>query len=248
MRLLITGATSGLGKELAIQYAAEGAKHIGLVGRRAELLEEVASACKQHGAEVSTFTQDVRDGEAMKELAQAFITAAGGIDLVIANAGMAATDDLAKGEPGPLTRCVDVNVNGVINTLMPFIPTMKTQGQGHLVAVASVAGYRALPVHAIYSVTKIAVRTLMDGWGYELNDWGIATTTINPGFIVSEMTDKNDFPMPFLLKTDVACKRIRKAIRKRKRVYTFPWQMWLVVHFLLMRMPRFVMKRLPRYE
>jgi len=246
MRVVITGATSGLGRELALQYAADGATHVGIVGRRAELLEQVAAACRERGAQVHIFTQDVRDGAAMQALAKTFVDAAGGVDLVIANAGIATTDGLAGGDPAPLTRCIDVNVNGVINTLLPFIPTMKTQGSGHLAAVASVAGFRALPLHTIYAATKIAVRTLLDGWGYELNEWGIATTTLNPGFIVSEITDKNEFPMPFLLPTDVAVRRMRKAIKRRKRVYTFPWQMWLAVHLLLLRLPRFVIKRLPR--
>lgn len=247
MRVVITGATSGLGKELATQYAADGATHLALVGRRQERLEEAAEACRAHGAQVEVYAQDVTDGQAMQALAQDFIAKAGGADLVIANAGIACKDSLASGDPGPLAKCVDINVNGVINTLLPFVPHMKERGSGHLVAVASIAGARALPLHTIYSATKIAVRFLMDGWGYELNSWGIKTTTINPGFVVSEITDKNEFPMPFMLETAPACRRMRRAIRKGKRVYTFPLPMRFVI-WLFTFFPRWLVKLLPQFE
>ena len=247
MRIVITGATSGLGAELARQYAANGATHLGLVGRREALLSEVAEACRASGAEVQTYTQDVRDGEGMVAMADDFVAWAGGADLVIANAGVGGPDSLGKGDPSPLTFMMDVNVNGVINTLIPFVKTMEAQEpvkgrRGHLVAVASQAGFRALPHHATYAATKIAVRTLMDGFSYTLEHKGISATTINPGFVVSEMTAKNKFPMPFMLQTDDAVRRMRKAIAKRKRTYTFPRRLYALI-YLLQLLPRFVVAR-----
>lgn len=248
MRVVITGATSGLGAELARQYAANGATHLGLVGRREALLKEVAEACRASGAQVQVYTQDVTDGNAMVELADDFVKWAGGADLVIANAGVGGHDSLGKGDPGPLTWMMNVNVNGVINTLVPFVKTMQTQElvkgrRGHLVAIASQAGFRAMPQHATYAATKIAVRTLMDGFSYTLEHKGITATTINPGFVVSEMTNKNKFPMPFLLKTDDAVRRMRKAIAKRKRTYTFPRRLFALI-YLLRFLPRFLVARL----
>lgn len=247
MRVVITGATSGLGAELARQYAAEGATHLGLVGRRETLLKEVAEACRASGAEVQIYTQDVTDGEAMRALAEDFVGWAGGADLVIANAGVGGPDSLGQGDPSGLTWMMDVNVNGVINTLVPFVKPMQTQDpvkgrRGHLVAVASQAGFRALPHHATYAASKIAVRTLMDGFSYTLEHKGISATTINPGFVVSEMTAKNKFPMPFMLQTDDAVRRMRRAIAKRKRVYTFPRRLFALI-YLLQILPRFLVAR-----
>jgi len=223
-RIVITGATSGLGRELAAQYAAELGEraHLGLVGRRAERLAEVAAACRAAGATVRTYAHDVADGPAMAALAEDFLAAAGGVDLVIANAGIGTPDRLSSGDPAPLATLLQVNVIGVVNTVVPFAPALKRQGSGQVVVIASIAGYRPYPGHATYSASKKAVQVLMDGFAYDLNRWGVAVTTINPGFVVSELTADNRFPMPFLLQTDEAVRRMRRAIRRRRRVYTFP--------------------------
>ena len=245
---MITGATSGLGAELARQYAGAGATHLGLVGRREGLLEEVAAACRAAGAEVRVYAQDVADGAGMMALAEDFVAWAGGVDVVVANAGMGSPDSLGGGDPRPLTKLMDVNVNGVINTLVPFVKPMQaaplTGGwRGQLVAVASQAGFRALPHHAAYAASKAAVQTLMDGFAYSLEHKRIGATTINPGFVVSEMTATNTFPMPFMLETAVAVRRMRRAIQRRRRVYTFPKRLYALI-CLLQLLPRFVVARL----
>lgn len=245
-RIVITGATSGLGRELALQYAAEAPGTVlGLVGRRADRLEEVAAAARERQAVVHLFPADVGDGPAMAGVAREFLERAGGADLVIANAGVGNPDRLSSGEAGPLAAVMQVNVIGMIHTLLPFVPAMKAARAGHLVAVASVAGFRALPGHATYSASKLAVRALMDGWSYDLRRWGIRTTVVNPGFVKSEMTADNEFPMPFLLETEDAVRRIRRAIRRGKREHTFPFPMAVLAR-LLGWMPRFVIRRLPR--
>jgi short-subunit dehydrogenase len=109
---------------------------------------------------------------------------------------------------------------------------MIRQQHGHLVAIASVAGFRALPGSTTYAATKIAVRTLMEGYSWALQPHGITVTGINPGFVVSEMTDKNEFKMPFLLSTDAAVRKIARAIQRQRRVYTFPWQMAILARLL----------------
>src|SRR5262245_58936389 len=139
----------------------------------------------------------------MQAYATQFVAQAGGIDLVIANAGIGMPDDLASGDAMYHTHVFEVNVLGLLNTLLPFMPQMMLQRQGHLVAIASVAGFRALPGSSTYAATKIAVRALMEGYGWELRHHGISTTTINPGFVVSEMTAHNQFNMPFLLPTEI---------------------------------------------
>jgi short-subunit dehydrogenase len=141
-------------------------------------------------------------------------------------------DDLASGDAAYHTHVFEVNVLGLLNTLLPFMPQMMLQRQGHLVAIASVAGFRALPGSTTYAATKIAVRALMEGYGWELQRSGIATTTINPGFVVSEITERNQFPMPFLVQTDAAARKIARAIRRQRRSYTFPWPMAILAQVL----------------
>lgn len=242
-RIVITGVTSGIGEELAKQYAAAGVT-LGLTGRRADRLEAVAAACRARGATVHAYAVDVVNRPAMKELAADFLGKAGGVDLVIANAGLGQPDAFDRGEVDAAAALVDVNVTGVVTTLGPFIPAMLAQGRGHLVAVASIAGFRALPKSVVYSATKAAVQVLMDGLDLDYGHRGISVTTINPGFVESEMTAKNRFKMPFILTTPEAVAKIKRAIARRKRVYTFPWPMALLGRYVLPWAPRWLLRRL----
>jgi short-subunit dehydrogenase len=231
MQIVITGTTSGIGHALALHYAQPGSI-LGLIGRRQERLAAVAARCEAQGAHVIPAAIDVGDTTVMQAYATQFLQRTDGIDLVIANAGVAAPDNLASGDAAYHTRHFTVNVMGLLNTLLPFVPQMMRQRHGQLVAMASVAGFRALPGSTTYAATKIAVRTLMEGYGWHLRRYGITVTTINPGFIVSEITAKNRFPMPFLLQTEDAAQRIARAIARRRRVYTFPWPMAIVARLL----------------
>jgi short-subunit dehydrogenase len=244
MRIVITGATAGIGAELARQYAAAGVT-LGLTGRRKDRLEEVAGECRAKGATVHTWGVDVVDRPGMAAMAREYLAAAGGVDLVIANAGVGNPDawSLKEGDAGPMSSLFEVNVVGVSNTLVPFVPTMKAQRSGHLVAIASIAGFRALPGSASYCASKAAVQMLMNGLGMDLKRHGITCTSVNPGFVESELTAKNDFPMPFILKTPEACRRIRRALARKRRVYTFPWQMALFARLLRIT-PEFIVRRL----
>ena len=231
MKIVITGTTSGIGQALALHYAQPGIT-LGLIGRRQALLTTTATACTARGAIVIPAALDVRDGTAMCAYAEQFVIQAQGIDLVIANAGVGGCDDLRSGNAAYHADIFAVNVIGLLNTLLPFVPQMIRQQYGQLVAIASVAGFRALPGSATYAATKVAVRALMEGYGWELRRHGIATTTINPGFVVSEMTAHAQFRMPFLVPTDVAAGKIARAIQRRRRSYTFPWPMACLAHLL----------------
>ncbi len=244
MKIVITGTTSGIGRELALHYAAPHTT-LGLIGRRQERLASVAEQCREQGAKVIPAPIDVQDERALQAYAEQFIGQAQGIDLVIANAGIGAPDDLASGNAGHLTCLFEVNVIGLLNTLAPFIPRMMRQQHGQIVAIASVAGFRALPGSTTYAATKIAVRTLMEGYGWALRRHGITATTINPGFVVSEMTANHLFSMPFLVQTDMAVRKIARAIARKRRVYTFPWPMALIAR-LLPLIPGVVLARLSR--
>ncbi len=124
------------------------------------------------------------------------------------------------------------NVLGVMHTLLPAIPPMMEAGMGHLVTVGSVAGFRGLAGKGAYCASKAAVKTLMDAYRPVLKPHGIRVTTICPGYVRTEMTEKNTFPMPFLMESDKAAVLMARAIEKGRKTYVFPWQMRLAVPLL----------------
>ena len=153
-----------------------------------------------------------------------------GIDIVIANAGVAYSDKISSGDPAQINKVISTNVIGVTNSIIPFIPKMKEQQSGKIVIISSIASFRPIAFHAGYSASKAAVRMIADSWRMALKNYNIQLTSICPGFIVSEMTDVNKFPMPFLLQTDEAARKMVKAIDKGKKTYVLPWQMRMIIY------------------
>ena len=138
-RVFITGASSGLGEGLARHYGHTGAV-IGLVARRAQKLEALADDLQSRGAEAHIYSQDVSDTAAMAQAADHFLSAAGGIDLVIANAGVGLKFSVQEETADQIVRLMNTNVNGVINTLLPFIPAMVAQHSGARVCSSEKSG------------------------------------------------------------------------------------------------------------
>lgn len=225
--ILITGASSGIGHALALHYAAP-KRILFLMGRDLKRLSTLAQNCQKKGATVHTAALDVTDKNAMTDILQKW-NHQQPIDLVIANAGIS--------QKGIETRdCVEkvlaTNINGVINTIYPFIPEMKEKKSGHIAIVSSLAGFRGMPTAVSYSASKNAVRALGDALRPELKAHNVFMTVICPGFIRTPLTDSNPFPMPFLMTAETAATRIAHAIAKRKKRYVFPWPMafmtWLM--------------------
>ena len=226
----ITGASSGIGKALAIEYAKRGAI-LGLSARRTEKLKKVAKQCEEFGAKkVFVYALDVTNETESTNTTKQFLTDAHGIDIVIANAGVAYSDKISSGDPTQINKVISTNVIGVTNSIIPFIPKMKEEQSGKIVIISSIASFRPIAFHAGYSASKAAVRMIADSWRMALKKYKIQLTSICPGFIVSEMTDENKFPMPFLLQTDDAAKKMVKAIDKGKKTYILPWQVRMIIY------------------
>jgi short-subunit dehydrogenase len=216
VRVVITGASSGIGEALARHYAAQGA-FLGLVSRR-------------HGV-------DVTDEAALAAWAQDFIRRHGVPDLVIANAGIASgTDGAAPGDIPKLRKIVEVNVVGLAATLAAFAPAMREAGRGTLAGIASVAGFRGLAGNGAYCASKSAAITWMESLRAELHGSGVSVVCVCPGYIDTPMTRVNRFRMPFLLDADEAARRIASAIAAKRRLAVIPWQMALI-SVLLRAMP-----------
>jgi hypothetical protein len=223
-RIFITGASSGIGAALARHYAKSSAT-LGLMARRAPLLERLADELRGRGARVSIHVGDVTDTGCVHKSAERFVAEAGGADLVVANAGVGLARSTLKSDVDRVARLMAVNVIGVTNTILPFVPHMLQKNEGTLVAIGSVAGFRALPGRAAYCASKAAVMAFMDGLRMELHGSGVHAMTICPGFVHTEMTEDARHPLPFVLDAPEAARMIAGAIEARRNTYTFPWQM-----------------------
>ena len=228
--ILITGASSGIGAALAVEYAAPGV-NLTLTGRDAVRLKDVGDRCAQKGATVHASVLNVTDRTAMSTLISD-ADRAYPLDLVIANAGISGGSG-GDGENEAQARAIfDVNFTGVLNTIWPAIEAMKTRKSGHIAMVSSIAGVTPLPGAPAYSASKVAVKAYAEALNGALRPEGIVVTAICPGFVESRITAKNDFPMPLLMDGHEAARRIRKGLRKRPISLFFPKRLaamtWLI--------------------
>jgi short-subunit dehydrogenase len=229
MRVVITGASSGIGEALARHYRARGAE-LGLISRR----PPAADLAGKH------YAVDVTDAAGLQQAAADF----GIPDLVIANAGVGVGthgDDLA--DIDKLRRVLEINVTGLAATLAAFAPGMRRAGRGTLAGIASVAGFRGLAGNGAYCASKSAAITWMESLRAELHGSGVSVVCVCPGYIDTPMTRVNRYRMPFLLPVDDAARRIARAIEARRRLAVVPWQM-AAVSVLLRAMPGWLFDRL----
>jgi short-subunit dehydrogenase len=229
MVVFLTGASSGIGEALARHYAARGAT-LGLVARRADLLESLGRSLPA-GAE--TYTADVRDLGALKAAAADFMAKHGVPDLVIANAGVSHGTLTEHADDAEVFRQIlDINVVGMVNTFHPFVAAMRKAGRGTLAGVASVAGYRGLPGAGAYSASKAAAIKYLESLRVEMRGTGVRVATVCPGYIATPMTEKNPYPMPFIITADDFARRFARALDAGKDYAVIPWQMGLVAKLL----------------
>ena len=223
MNIFITGASSGLGRAIAHEYAARYFKLfatksatseinasasrmvIGLAGRRMNELEMLAEELqKQYGVTCAIYALDVRDAPALNAAAENFITQFGTPNIVIANAGVSRGTLTELREDIPAFQALmDINLMGMVHTFQPFIATMKAAAKlgetVQLVGVASVAGIRGIPGSGAYSASKAAVISYCESLRAEMQHHNIHVSTIAPGYVRTPMTEINQYKMPFLL-------------------------------------------------
>ena len=231
MRIVITGASSGLGEALALHYATK-ENHLVLLARREDRLNGVAARCTALGAKVETIVADVNDFLLMKSIGEKLANTH--IDRIILNAG------ISVGHSGDVTpfedfhRLFQTNFLSVHALLEPIIPNLIAQKSGEIVFVSSLASLISMPTSVAYSASKRALNGYAEGLRYQLKPYGVEVMTILPGFIDSEMTQKNRFKMPFLLSTQDGVKRITDAIAAKKHFYPFPLRFYLMIRFALL--------------
>ncbi|MAN80725.1 MAG: short-chain dehydrogenase [Rhodospirillaceae bacterium] len=228
--VLITGGSSGLGRALALAFAGHGTT-IHLSGRDAARVEAVAEECRTRGADALGRVIDVTDAEAMA----AWITEADDktpLDLVIANAGITNSTSGVPEGPERTRRILAVNVDGVVNTVLPSLAAMDARDRGQIALIASIAGFRGLPTSSAYSASKAMVKTWGEGLRGERLKTGVRVNVVCPGWVESRITDANTFDMPLLMAADKAAAIIRRGLARDDARIVFPWQMHLAVWLL----------------
>lgn len=242
--IVITGASSGIGAALAIRYAGPG-RVLALHGRDAARLEATARACREKGAEVEIFIGDTTDRAGMQAWLADF-DSRHAVDLVFANAGISAgPGPLTLEDPAQARRVFDVNLMGVLNTIEPLIGVMAARGRGHIGIMSSLAGFRGFPGAPAYCASKAAVRLYGEALVGPLRATGVGVHVICPGFIKSPMTDRNPFPMPFLMSAERAAALIARGIERGRSRIAFPWPVWAGVRVLAC-LPEGIAQRLLR--
>ena len=226
--VMITGASAGIGRGLALEIASRGG-HLGLLARREDLLNEIVAEVTKRGVEASAAAADVRDAKAVRAAADRFRRELGPIDILIANAGIGTADHTARLTPEHAANVIGINVLGAVNSVAAVLPEMIERNQGRLVAISSLAAYRGLPKSAAYCASKAAMTAYFESLRIDLRDTGLGVTIIHPGFIKTDLTAGRAAKMPYLMELEDGVKKIVSAIEKEKKIYTFPWQLATIV-------------------
>lgn len=225
MNILITGASSGIGRGLAVSYAAAGHNVIA-IGRNKIALDELAILG------ISCIQLDLVNLDAVREQSALLNKTLNNLDLAILNAGNCEYLDISSFDAALIKRVFDANVISFANSLELVLPLLRKSRNPHLVGVASIAGYLPLSRAEAYGASKAAIIYLLDTLAIDLAKENILVTTVNPGFVKTPLTAKNNFPMPFAIDVNAATRIIQRGIEQKKIEIHFPYRLTLVIKLL----------------
>ena len=229
--ILITGASSGIGEALAIDYAAPGI-YLALTGRDAARLTAVAQACRAKGADTEAAQIDAADAAATRAFIES-VDARAPLDLVIANAGISGGSGQILGESEEQARRIlSINIDGVVNTVIPAAQRMRARKRGQIAIMSSLASFVGFPGAPAYCASKAAVRLWGEALRGDLFAAGIAVNVICPGFVTSRMTAKNKYRMPLLMSPERAARIVRKGLARNKPRVAFPWRLYILIRLI----------------
>jgi short-subunit dehydrogenase len=190
-RALVTGASRGIGRAIALELAARGAR-VGLLGRMESDLQQVAAEVRRRGAATDVLVANVADSRQVEKAFGQFADAAGGLDLVVANAGVAWYGPFREMPLLEAERMTRVNWGGTLNTVHIGLPYMLDRAHGHLLVISSSAAYRSFPWAAVYGATKFAQRGFLEALRHELSGTGVGVTGVYPGSVKTHIHDENE--------------------------------------------------------
>jgi len=225
----ITGASSGIGEALAMHLAAQGYR-IAASARSAEALRAMAAQALE--GRIRPFALDVADREAVAAAVPAIEQACGPIHTAVLNAGTYRPMTIDSFDAVEAQRQIVVNLGGAVNALAPLLAGMLQRQRGHIVLVASLTSRFGLPRAGVYGATKAALVNLGQSLRAECAGRGVVVQVVNPGFVRTPLTDRNDFAMPFLVPVERAAEIMAKAMAGDRFEVAFPWQMALATALL----------------
>ena len=218
-RIWVTGASSGIGRALAVELAAAGARLV-ISGRDQSRLQAVVDACRP--AEVMVAALDVASREENLAVAEQIRAHYGALDAVVLNAGICEYLDLPAFDAEMIRRVMDVNFMGFVYGIEAALPLLQKGNRPHLVGMSSTVAYTGLPRAEAYGASKAAIRYFLQALRVDLLPQGIDVSIICPGFVKTPLTDQNDFPMPMRIGVEEAARAIRKGMERRTHEIRFP--------------------------
>lgn len=223
----ITGASSGIGRELALRFAAMGC-NVAASSRSLDKLQELALSDPR----IKPYPVDVEDAGAAADVFARIEADLGPVDLAVLNAGIWEQMVVSDFSAERAKQTMSVNYFGVLHTLEPAMRAFVARGRGHIAIMSSVAGFRGLMRGAAYNPTKAALISLSEALYPHLTRKGVKLTVINPGYIKTPMTDVNRFPMPFIIPVEEAADTMMKGLLKGKYEIVLPFKMMLLMKTL----------------
>ena len=221
---VVTGASSGLGAEMARQLAGAGLK-VGLTARREGELQAVAASIRARGGTAVVAPADASDPVALRSAFRSIVEQLGPVDLLIANAGVGIGFRARDFSADSFDRMVRVNLTSVGYAIEAVLPSMLERGRGQIVGISSLAAFRGFPGSAGYCSTKAGLSALLEGLRPELERSGIAVTTVHPGYVRTPMTDRPSTFQPLIMDAEPAVRIILRGVAARRSKVDFPWRM-----------------------
>ena len=226
-KIWITGASSGIGKSVAEKFANEGWK-VAVSARRKELLDELAK-----NTNIVSFPLDVTNRNQINEVFKNILDNFGELDICLFSSGTYEPKDEQNIDPDKIKNVININFLGVIDCVKSVERYFKDKKSGHISIVSSIAGYRGLPNSSGYGPSKAALTNFSESIYFDFKKFGVRVSVVSPGFIKTPLTDKNEFPMPFLKTPEYAAEKIFNGLVKSSAFEIhFPKGLTLTLKFL----------------
>jgi len=220
-RIWLTGASSGIGRATALELARRGHQVV-VSARSADKLDALADEAAALSGSVRAMPLDVTDAAAARRAFERIEVKVGQLDTAVLAAGSHQPVDARDFKAADLQKLVEINLIGVAHCLEPVMQAMIARRSGRIAIVSSIAGYRGLPTSAYYGATKAALINLAESLRFDLVGHGVTLQLIDPGFVRTPLTDRNEFKMPFLMEPEDAARRLADGLESDRFEVTFP--------------------------
>lgn len=221
--LLVAGASTGIGRHVALQAAARGAALV-VTARSGDLLDSLAESVRADGGTCLALVADGTDPAAVEAMLAAAEEQASPIDVALLNIGAGPAYHLATSTTADVLGAMRANYDITVNYLVPLVARMRARGEGLIAHTNSLAGLLGVPMQGPYSAAKAATRILLDTYRVELKGNGVRFLSLYPGFVATDRTSNDGIPAPFEISEQECAARIVRALESRRTDVAFPWQ------------------------